>query len=109
MKQNVSMSATAFIVMVLLFSSVELLTVNSANAGLFESEGAPAGYRIYSNGTFNVPNLQREGNVYTFTGDVEGTLVIESNDVVLDGAGYALRGQNSSTGIWLEDKNERYN
>jgi len=50
--------------------------------------------------------IQRGGNVYTFTGDVDGSIVVACDDVIIDGAGYTLQGNGKLTGVWLQ---ERYN
>jgi parallel beta-helix repeat protein len=50
--------------------------------------------------------IQRNGNVYTFTGNIMGNIVIFRNGIVLDGAGYTLQGNGSSTGIWLQEKSD---
>ncbi len=34
--------------------------------------------------------IQREENIYTFTGNINGEIVVEKNDIVVDGAGYVL-------------------
>ena len=34
--------------------------------------------------------IQREGNIYTFSDNINGELVVEKNDIVVDGAGYVL-------------------
>jgi len=67
-------------------------------------EEAPEGYRIRSDGTFDVPNLHRDNNTYTLTGNVEGNIVIERDNIVLDGSNYTLHGNGSSIGVWLQDK-----
>ncbi|MFA5365496.1 MAG: NosD domain-containing protein [Candidatus Bathyarchaeia archaeon] len=49
------------------------------------------------------------GNVYTFTGDINGSIIVERNGVVIDGAGFTLQGTGATnTGndpinfnIWL--------
>lgn len=41
--------------------------------------------------------IQRNDNVYTFTGDVYAELTIEKADIVLDGAGYILHGPYNGT------------
>jgi parallel beta-helix repeat protein len=70
-----------------------------------EPEQAPVGYRIYGNGTYDVPNLRRDGNLYTLTEDVNGTIVIERDSIVLDGSGHTLQGKGDSIGVWLQDRN----
>jgi parallel beta-helix repeat protein len=39
--------------------------------------------------------LQRNGNTYTFTGDILHTLRVEKGNIVIDGAGYTLRGDRT--------------
>ena len=34
--------------------------------------------------------IQRDGDVYVFTGNISGSIVVEKDNIVLDGAGYAL-------------------
>lgn len=84
-------------------TALEFISLTKANPHVWPEE-APPGYRINSDGTCDVESLSRDGDVYTFTGDIEGTIVIERDGVVLDGAGYALQGNGSSYGIWLQDR-----
>jgi parallel beta-helix repeat protein len=46
--------------------------------------------------------IQRDGNVYTITDDLFDSIVVEKDDVMIDGAGYQLQGNNSEYGIKLE-------
>jgi parallel beta-helix repeat protein len=46
--------------------------------------------------------IQRNGNIYTFTGDVSDSIIVEKDDIVINGAGYQLQGNNSEYGIKLE-------
>ncbi len=39
--------------------------------------------------------LHRNGNTYTFTGDISHTIRVEKGNIVIDGAGYTLRGSLS--------------
>src|SRR3989337_2592946 len=48
--------------------------------------------------------IQREGNVYTFTGDISDPLVVERNNIVVDGAGHVLEGTGAGRGIFLEGR-----
>jgi parallel beta-helix repeat protein len=45
--------------------------------------------------------MQRDGNVYTFTDNIYVSIVVESDNVVIDGAGYTLQGNGSGYGIYL--------
>ncbi len=75
----------------------------------------------YSHGTFIIradgtvfPSsapIQRDGNVYTLTGDLtadsetDDGLTIERDNIILDGAGYTLQGSEDQTGINLPPLN----
>jgi nitrous oxidase accessory protein NosD len=47
--------------------------------------------------------LERNGNTYTFTGDVLGIITVQKNGVTIDGDGYTLQGRNDidERGIYL--------
>lgn len=49
--------------------------------------------------------IQRNGNIYTFTSNIEGSIVIEGSNVVLDGAGFTLQGVITINGNNVEIKN----
>ena len=53
--------------------------------------------------------LQRDGNIYTFTSNIEGSIVIEGSNVVLDGAGFTLEGEITINGNNAETKNLKIN
>ena len=36
--------------------------------------------------------IQRNGDTYTLTGDIDGSLIVERNNTILDGAGFTLQG-----------------
>ena len=44
--------------------------------------------------------IQRDGNIYTFTSNIEAAIVIEASNIVLDGSGFILQG-----GITLNENN----
>jgi nitrous oxidase accessory protein len=45
--------------------------------------------------------IQHNQTVYTFTGNVSGSIVISCDNITIDGAGYALQRGNYSVGIFL--------
>ena len=45
--------------------------------------------------------IQRDGNVYTFTDNVYGEIVVEKDDVVINGADYSLHGSGDGVGIYV--------
>jgi len=50
--------------------------------------------------------IQRDGNIYTFTDNINDSIVVEKNNVVVDGAGYTLQGTENflSKGIDLSNR-----
>lgn len=78
----------------LLLSTVICLTVNLAGAQTNLT------ITIMSDGSVEgTDQIQREGNVYFFTGDVSGTIKVEKDGITIDGAGYAIK--SNSAGIDL--------
>ena len=73
--------------------SFEVITINTD--GSIDSSSAP---------------IQRNGNVYSFTGDINGSLVIKGDNLIVDGADHKLEGygkQQKETlyGIIIEGNN----
>jgi len=50
--------------------------------------------------------IRRDGNTYTFTGDIYGLIVVEKDNIVINGAGYTLQGAGSGTGIDLSGRTD---
>jgi parallel beta-helix repeat protein len=48
--------------------------------------------------------IQRVGNIYMFTSNIAGSIVIETNNAVLDGAGFTLQGEITINGNNVEIK-----
>jgi parallel beta-helix repeat protein len=48
--------------------------------------------------------IHRDGDVYTFTKNIYDPIVVERDNVVVDGAGYTLQGNGSGDGINVEQK-----
>ncbi len=49
--------------------------------------------------------IQQAGDVYTFTHDITGfTIAVERDNIIIDGAGYTLRGNGESTGIFIQER-----
>jgi parallel beta-helix repeat protein len=45
--------------------------------------------------------IQRSGNVYTFTGNLNGQLIVDRDNVVVDGDGYSLQGNGSAGNLYI--------
>ena len=48
--------------------------------------------------------IQRDGNIYTFTDNIFDSIVVERNNTIVDGAGYTLQGPGSGSGITLSGR-----
>ncbi len=47
-------------------------------------------------------SLERNGNIYKFTQNLNGPLVIEKDNIVVDGAGYSLQGNGTISGLYIK-------
>lgn len=93
------------ILLLLLTSTIELFPIQFAEAN-FIPEPTPEGIHINEAGEVEGTNLiQRSGSTYTFIGDIEGTISILCDEIVLNGAGHTLEGSGSGTGIFLQERN----
>ena len=62
---------------------------------------------VRADGSIDPPDapIQRDGNVYTLTGNITSDangIVVERDGIVVDGAGYTVQGAGSGTGIDIE-------
>ena len=86
-------------VAVFAFSFILLLLWSVSAAELASSAAVMPSIRIRADGSIDpadVP-IHRNGDVYTFADDVHATMVVEKDNVVIDGAGYALQGTYDGT------------
>ena len=79
----------------LLFLSITLVSfpqiemVNAEGTIYIRSDGSVEG----------TDKIQQDGNVYTFTDDIFDPIVVQRDDIVVDGAGYLLQGIGGGMGI----------
>lgn len=60
---------------------------------------------IRSDGSVEGTNkIRRNGNVYTFTDDIFGSIVVERDGIIIDGAGRSLQGAGDGIGISLTNR-----
>ncbi len=91
---------------VLLASTLTGIIFVDTTGGNFLPAPIPPGIHIASDGSVNGTNkIQCAGDVYTFTGDVNNTIVVLRSDIVIDGAGYALTGNGATDGVCLRGVN----
>jgi parallel beta-helix repeat protein len=95
------MKRSASLLFLLLLVSVVL--VSFPQLEVVKAEGT---IYIRANGTVEgTDKIQGDGNVYTFTDNLFDSIIVEKDDVVIDGAGYSLQGNGIENGITLSGIN----
>jgi len=91
---------SASVLVLLLFLSFVL--VSFPQIGIVKAETT---IYIRADGTVEgTDKLQRNGDVYTFTGDIFDSIVVEKDDIILDGMEYTLQGNGIGEGIRLDGR-----
>jgi len=88
----------ALILLLILFS----LLVSLPQIGVVNAEST---IYIRADGSIEgTDRVQRDGNVYTFSDDIYNEIIVEKDDIVIDGAGFTLQGTgaDNSKGIYVE-------
>jgi len=102
---NMKKLVSSFVLLFLVVSLCSLQFVGSVSANFFPAPVPTHSIEITADGEVNgTDKIQRSGNVYTFTGDIVGSIVVSRSGIVVDGAGYTLQGNGNLTGIWLQAK-----
>ncbi|MBK5134280.1 hypothetical protein JJE00_07665, partial [Candidatus Bathyarchaeota archaeon] len=84
----------------LLILSFALISVSEI--GIVKAQGT---IYIRADGTVEgTDKIQQVGNVYSFTDNFGGSIVVEKDDVVIDGGDYILQGLGTGRGIELLDR-----
>jgi len=84
----------------LLFLSITL--VSFPQIEMVKAEGT---IYIRADGTVEgTDKIQREGNIYIFTDNINGEIVVEMDGIVVDGDSYILQGIGNGTGIYLRKR-----
>ncbi len=67
--------------------------------GLVNAESSITPIRIQSDGSVSPADapIQREGDVYRLTGDIYSPIVVDRDNIVIDGAGYTIQGNYNGT------------
>jgi parallel beta-helix repeat protein len=87
------------IMLALLLISVSTLTAN------IQPVSASGTIYIKPDGTVDgTDKIQRDDDVYTFTDNIYDEIVVQIDNIVIDGAGYTLQGTGSGTGISLSER-----
>jgi hypothetical protein len=96
--------ATTILMGLLLFSAIALENQSYKLAIAQTSESI----LIKDDGSIEGTNkIQRNENIYTFTGNISGTIQVKKSNIVIDGAGFTLNG-NNGTGIDISSEATEY-
>jgi parallel beta-helix repeat protein len=89
-------------------SQLALILLLSLLTYTFDIQPTHASTVIYirANGNVDPPTapIQRNGDVYAFTDNIQGLIIVEKDNIVIDGAFHTLRGTGSETGIDLSGR-----
>lgn len=91
----------------IVFAFVLMLLAATLVVGFIGKGAAQETIYIRSDGSVDpsTESIQLVGNTYTFTADIYGYIVVEKDSVVVDGAGYTLRGTGSGLGVNVSSSN----
>jgi len=81
-----------------------VLALTYSLSGAFQVKIAGASGTIYIRATGEVEGtdkIERDGDLYTFTDNINDSIVVERDNIVVDGAGYKVQGSGSGKGIYL--------
>lgn len=85
MKAILSRSFVVLLVILISFSSLTVLNVKAIGTAYIKKDGTTLG------------GLKLENGVYVFTADIYGQIIIEKDNVTVDGSGYTLHAINEGT------------
>ena len=94
----------------LIFSILLMLFLSSISSATLEVYSVETSGTIYirTDGSIDPPiaELSSDDNItYSMTGNLDSSIVIEKDNIVFDGAGYAIQGSGSGNGIELLGRN----
>jgi len=79
-----------------LFSFPQIEVVNAQGTIYIRADGTVEG----------TDKIQRDGNIYTFTSNISGAIILEKGGIVIDGNGYTLTGDANNHGFYLNHIND---
>jgi len=94
MKRITTTFALVLVLSFVLVSLPEIVIVKAESTIFIRADGSVEG----------TDKIQRDGNVYTFTGDIFDSIVVEKDDIILDGMEYTLQGEGIGEGISLDGR-----
>ena len=95
---NVKEKRTVFIIVSLMLSCI---VITFPNIGTVRASGT-----VYTkaDGTIDgTDKIQRDGNTYTLTDNINDGIIVDKDDIVIDGASYTLNGKGYfSSGVFID-------
>jgi parallel beta-helix repeat protein len=86
-----------------------ILLLASMSTLAFNIQPVKAGGTIYirADGSVDPPTapIQQDERIYTFTGNINDSIVVQRSNIIIDGAGCALQGPGSGNGFYLSGIN----
>lgn len=94
---RISKTFALFLILIIAISYLTVLMIKPTTAQTYES------ITIKADGNINPPtaSITKTGNVYKLTSDIFGNIKVEKFNIVLDGAGFNLKGNNAGSGIQI--------
>lgn len=96
MKKSASLIALLLLFSVVLFSFSQIGLVKAENMIYIRADGSVDP---------STASIQQDGNVYTFTDNIEPKIVVERDNIVIDGADFRIQGNGAEVGIDITYRN----
>ncbi|TRO47796.1 hypothetical protein E2P47_03920 [Candidatus Bathyarchaeota archaeon] len=98
---------------IIIISSIIIISIVIASYFIFQNPASEPFYTIHikSDGSIDpqeVPIVKSDDTHYTLTGNIHGSIIIEKDNIILDGANHILFGNNkvTSKGLEISEKNQ---
>jgi len=97
----VKLKSSVGLLLTLFLASTFIMTITIQTVG-----ANPDTIYIKTDGSVDPPTapIQRDGDAYTFTDNIYDSIVVERDNIVVDGAGYAVQGTGGGWGIELSGR-----
>jgi len=86
--------------------SILLFSVGSSGLVSRKCRGTATVYIRADGSVEGTDKVQRDGNIYTFTGGINDLIVVQKDGSFINGNGYTLQGTGSGSGIQLSNRTE---
>jgi len=102
---NTKLVPVTVFILLLTLTMVEISLVDVASANFMPLNMPAHNIEITADGSVTgTDNIQRNGTVYTFTGNISGSIVVLRDGITINGNGFTLQGNAYPTGIFLKGR-----